>query len=54
MENDITLLNVKDNALYFLDRNDIAVLLFWAEETDKYRYGHVMNHMLFVAISITY
>lgn len=42
MENDITQLNVKDNALYFLDRNDIAVHLFWAEEKDKYRYGHVM------------
>lgn len=42
IENDITLLNVKDNSLYFLDRNDIAVHLFWAEEKDKYRYGHVM------------
>lgn len=42
LENDINQLNVKDNALYFLDRNDIAVHLFWAEEKDKYRYGHVM------------
>lgn len=42
LENDINQLNIKDNALYFLDRNDIAVHLFWAEEKDKYRYGHVM------------
>jgi len=41
-ENDVNQLNVKDNALYFLDRNDITVHLFWSKEKDKYRYGHVM------------
>jgi len=41
-ENDVNQLNVKDNALYFLDRNNITVHLFWSKEKDKYRYGHVM------------
>ena len=39
LENDINNLNINDNALYFLDRNDIAVHLFWAEEKDKYKIG---------------
>lgn len=35
-------LNLVDRTLYNLDRNGIIIHLFWSDEGDRYKYGHIM------------